>query len=91
MKMDVIPGRVNKFQATPTVIGEYRGKCYELCGTYHSRMLFNLRVVSQADYDTYLADLADQGFVADQPLLGGADATTQAGLDENSDQEGSQE
>ncbi len=90
MKMDVIPGRVNKFQVTPTVIGEYRGKCYELCGTYHSRMLFNLRVVSQADYDTYLADLADQGFVADEPLLGGADATTQAGLDEN-DQEGSQE
>ncbi|KRF36309.1 hypothetical protein ASG94_02240 [Nocardioides sp. Soil805] len=91
MKMDVIPGRVNKFQATPTVIGEYRGKCYELCGTYHSRMLFNVRVVSQADYDTYLADLADQGFVADEPLLGGADATTQAGLGEDDDQEGSQE
>ena len=48
-------------------------------------------MVSQADYDTYLADLADQGFVADQPLLGGADATTQAGLDEDDDQEGSQE
>jgi cytochrome c oxidase subunit 2 len=91
MKMDVIPGRVNQFQVTPTTIGTYAGKCFELCGTYHSRMLFNLRVVSQADYDAYLADLADQGWVADEPLLGGANATTQAGLDEDDDQEGSQE
>ena len=91
MKMDVIPGRVNQFQVTPTTEGTYAGKCFELCGTYHSRMLFNLRVVSQADYDAYLADLADQGWVADEPLLGGANATTQAGLAEDDDQEGSQE
>lgn len=82
MKMDVIPGRVNKFQVTPTVIGEYAGKCFELCGTYHSRMLFNLKVVSEADYDAYLLDLADQGWIADEPLLGGSDAVTQDGLDE---------
>jgi cytochrome c oxidase subunit 2 len=91
MKMDVIPGRVNKFQVTPTTEGDYMGKCFELCGTYHSRMLFNVKVVSQADYDAYLADLAEQGWVADEPLLGGSDATTQAGLDEDDDQEGSQE
>jgi cytochrome c oxidase subunit II len=80
MKMDVIPGRVNKFQATPTVIGDYAGKCFELCGTYHSRMLFNVKVVSQDDYDAYLADLADQGSVADKPLLGGSEVVTQDGL-----------
>jgi cytochrome c oxidase subunit 2 len=77
MKMDVIPGRINKFQATPTVIGDYAGKCFELCGTYHSRMLFNVKVVSQDDYDAYLADLADQGFVADKPLLGVSESLTQ--------------
>jgi cytochrome c oxidase subunit II len=80
MKMDVIPGRVNKFQATPTVIGDFAGKCFELCGTYHSRMLFNVKVVSQDDYDAYLADLADQGFVSDKPLLGGSEVITQDGL-----------
>jgi cytochrome c oxidase subunit II len=80
MKMDVIPGRVNKFQATPTVIGDFAGKCFELCGTYHSRMLFNVKVVSQDDYDAYLADLADQGSVADKPLLGGSEVVTQDGL-----------
>jgi len=91
MKMDVVPGRVNKFQVTPTVIGDYNGKCFELCGVDHSRMLFDVKVVSEADYDAYLADLAEQGFEADAPLLGGAEARTQAGLDEDDDQEGSQE
>ena len=90
MKMDVIPGRINKFQVTPTVEGDYVGKCFELCGTYHSRMLFNVKIVSQADYDAYLLDLADQGWIADEPLLGGADATTQVGLDDE-DTEGSTE
>ena len=91
MKMDVVPGRVNKFQVTPTVEGDYRGKCYELCGSYHSRMLFNVRVVSQDEYAAYLADLEAQDFVADEPLLGGANATTQTGLGEDDDQEGASE
>ena len=91
VKMDVIPGRVNKFQVTPTVEGKYVGKCYELCGVYHSRMLFNVEIVSQSDYEAYLAKLADAGQSADAPLLGGSDATTQTGLDESQSQEGSQE
>ena len=51
MRMDVVPGRINHFEVTPDTIGEYRGKCYELCGVYHSRMLFNVRVVSAEEYD----------------------------------------
>ncbi len=81
-KMDVIPGRINRFQVTPNKIGDYQGRCYELCGTYHSKMLFDVKVVSQADYASYLDGLADKGSIADQPLLGGADARTQAGLDD---------
>ena len=42
-KLDMIPGRVNTFQVVPTREGTYAGKCAELCGAYHSRMLFNLR------------------------------------------------
>ena len=89
MKMDVVPGRINKFQATPTEIGEYNGKCFELCGVDHSRMLFDVKVVSQADYEAYLADLAELGAESDSPLLGGANVRTQAGLDDES--EGGQE
>ena len=90
-RMDVIPGRINKLQVTPTVEGDYLGKCYELCGVYHSRMLFKVKVVSQAEYEQYLADLADAGQTAEQPLIGGANVTTQTGLGESQSQEGSEE
>ena len=80
MKMDVIPGRVNHYAITPTTIGDYEGKCYELCGVYHSRMLFNVKVVSLEDYEAHLLDLEAAGRVSEEPLLGGADATTQSGL-----------
>jgi cytochrome c oxidase subunit II len=87
-KEDVIPGPVkddNHFSVTPNVIGDYRGKCYELCGVYHSRMLFNLRIVSEADFQTYLQQLQTQGNVSDQPLLGGITSQTQAGVDSGSE------
>jgi cytochrome c oxidase subunit II len=81
MKMDVVPGRVNHYVITPTRIGTYRGKCYELCGYLHSRMLFNVEVVSREDYDDYVAGLEAEGRTSEKPLLGGEDAYTQAGLD----------
>ena len=60
-KMDAIPGRTNKFQVIPTKIGHYAGKCAELCGEYHAAMLFNVAVVSRADYDAYIQSLRDAG------------------------------
>jgi cytochrome c oxidase subunit 2 len=83
-KQDVIPGPVaddNHFQVHPTVEGDYRGKCYELCGVYHSRMLFNVKIVSDAEFQQYLHQLQSQGNVANQPLLGGITSQTQSGLE----------
>lgn len=60
-KLDVIPGKVNSFDMTPTETGVFRGKCTELCGTYHSAMLFNVHVVSEQEYTTYLKSLAAKG------------------------------
>jgi cytochrome c oxidase subunit II len=88
MKMDVIPGRVNHYAITPKTIGDYRGKCYELCGVYHSRMLFNVRVVSAEDYDAYLQDLQEQGFESEAPVLGNGQAYEQEGLAEDDDEGG---
>lgn len=82
MKMDVIPGRVNHYEITPSRTGEFAGKCFELCGTYHSRMLFNVKVVTRAEYDAYLQELQDAGATSDEPLLGGQNSSTQVGLDE---------
>lgn len=71
-KMDVIPGVTNSFQMTPNRIGTYAGKCTELCGTYHSRMLFNVDVVSEADYVAHLEELEARGQtgIIDAPLRG---------------------
>src|ERR1035437_1502977 len=60
-KLDVIPGKVNRFQVVPTEIGTFQGKCAELCGAYHSAMLFQVKVVSMADYQAHMADLRAKG------------------------------
>lgn len=60
-KLDMLPGKVNKFQVVPTEEGTFKGKCAELCGAYHSQMLFNVKVVSRADYDAHMADLESRG------------------------------
>jgi cytochrome c oxidase subunit 2 len=62
-KMDLIAGVRNKFQVVPEREGTYRGKCAELCGEYHSEMLFNVKVVSQAEFDARMAQLRAQGNV----------------------------
>jgi cytochrome c oxidase subunit 2 len=60
-KLDVIPGRVNVLQMRPTTEGVFAGKCAELCGTYHSAMLFNVHVVSEDEYNAYLNSLEAKG------------------------------
>jgi len=82
-RLDVIPGRNNAFVFTPTREGTYAGKCAELCGTYHSRMLFNVDVVSVEEYEAHLQDLQDQGDVG--LAVGGSDARTQEGSEDEGD------
>jgi cytochrome c oxidase subunit 2 len=61
-KRDVFPGiQVNTFEITATQPGAYVGRCAELCGTYHSQMNFEVRVVSNDDYRRYLAALQQLG------------------------------
>ena len=60
-KMDLIPGRTNSFQVTPTKEGTYAGRCSELCGAYHSRMLFEVVVVSEEEYQEHLDELEAAG------------------------------
>ncbi len=79
-KMDVVPGRINSFSFTPTREGTFVGKCAELCGAYHSRMLFNVEVVSAEEYEQHLQRLEARGNVGG--AYGAADARTKAGLEE---------
>jgi cytochrome c oxidase subunit 2 len=84
-KMDVVPGRANHFSFTPTREGTFVGRCAELCGVYHSRMLFRLKVVNESDYAAHLASLQKLGNIG--PALGGSEATTQSGLQTSNNQE----
>ncbi len=54
-KRDVIPGHPNHFTITATQTGTYIGHCSELCGLYHSRMLFTLKVVTPQQFQAYMA------------------------------------
>ncbi|MEU3775212.1 cytochrome c oxidase subunit II [Streptomyces sp. NPDC032472] len=60
-KQDVIPGHTNVFEVTPSEEGTFMGKCAELCGVDHSRMLFNVKVVSPEAYRAHLKELAEKG------------------------------
>jgi cytochrome c oxidase subunit 2 len=82
-KKDMIAGQTNYWDFTPKRIGTFQGKCAELCGEYHSRMLFNVKVVSQADYDAHIASLRAAGNTG---LLG-----TQYNKDDNAGAAGSQD
>jgi len=66
-KRDVIPfysdrtANDNQFEITPTATGSFVGRCAELCGTYHSQMNFEVRVVTAEQYKAYIAALQSIG------------------------------
>ena len=62
-KKDMFPAMTNHMYFTPLKEGTYVGKCAELCGEYHSMMLFNVKVVSEEEYLAHTASLAAAGNV----------------------------
>ena len=53
--MDAVPGKVNSTWFKADRIGTYYGSCRELCGGDHAFMPIEVRVVSQADFDAWIA------------------------------------
>ncbi|AXJ11174.1 cytochrome c oxidase subunit II [Arthrobacter sp. PM3] len=60
-KRDMIPGKTNYIRLTPTKEGTYDGKCAELCGEYHSEMLFRVKVVSESEFQAHMNQLRQSG------------------------------
>jgi cytochrome c oxidase subunit 2 len=54
IRMDAVPGRINETWFKATIEGVFYGQCSELCGKDHAFMPIAVRVVKQADYDTWL-------------------------------------
>ena len=49
-KLDLIPGRVNRFWIEADSAGQYRGECAEFCGTQHAHMDFTVVAVPRAEF-----------------------------------------
>jgi cytochrome c oxidase subunit II len=81
-KLDVVPGRVNTLQLKPTTEGVFAGKCAELCGTYHSAMLFNVHVVSESEYNAYLNSLEARGQIGEAKGPSQANVPAKSGSEE---------
>ncbi|HUO23966.1 MAG TPA: cytochrome c oxidase subunit II [Caulobacteraceae bacterium] len=64
VKIDAIPGRVNEtwFKAEQT--GQFYGQCSQLCGINHAFMPIQVNVVSQADFNAWVASKQPKPAVA---------------------------
>lgn len=63
-KLDLIPGRTNRFVIQADEAGEYRGLCAEFCGVQHANMMF---LVIAQPADEFAAWLAQQQQPAPPP------------------------
>jgi cytochrome c oxidase subunit II len=58
VKQDVLPGRTTYYRITPILLGQWKVRCAELCGTSHSYMEAPVIVQSEADYLAWVKDQA---------------------------------
>jgi len=77
LKTDAVPGRVNEtwFKAEKT--GMYYGQCDQLCGVNHAFMPIMIKVVSQADFDAWVATKAPPPAGSSAPAASSAPAQPQ--------------
>lgn len=59
-KLDVVPGRDNRFTITANEIGTFEGQCAELCGINHALMRFKVQVMSREDFDAWVVERRDE-------------------------------
>jgi cytochrome c oxidase subunit 2 len=59
-----LPGVTNYFDFTPVHTGVFPGHCSQYCGLYHAEMLFSVRVVKPAAFQTWLNARSSSGAAA---------------------------
>ena len=57
IQMQNLPGVTNYLEFTANKLGDFPGRCNILCGRNHAQMLFTVRVVTPAEYQTYISNL----------------------------------
>jgi cytochrome c oxidase subunit 2 len=66
VKHDVVPGRYDLMWFTATKPGRYHLFCAEYCGTEHSGMVGWVTVMTESDYENWLAGTGVEGTMAQQ-------------------------
>ena len=56
VKQDLVPGRITELRVTPSLVGDYKVRCAEICGTSHAYMEAPVIVSEQADFDAWMAE-----------------------------------
>jgi cytochrome c oxidase subunit 2 len=59
VKQDLVPQTVTYLRITPTKEGEYTLRCAEICGFDHTKMLADVLVVSQSEFDAWVEERLD--------------------------------
>ncbi len=59
--VDAIPGYDNEIWLQPMKQGEYWIRCYELCGVGHALMAAKMKVVSEAEFESWLQSMSGGG------------------------------
>ncbi len=49
-----LPGVTNQFDLSPVTTGTFRGQCTNLCGLYHSLMIFQVKVVTPSKFQAWI-------------------------------------
>jgi cytochrome c oxidase subunit 2 len=60
-KRQAIPGVTNEFDLTFEKVGIYHGQCTQFCGLAHADMAFRVRVVSQGEFQSWVASATRSG------------------------------
>ncbi len=68
VKQDALPNRYTALWFTPTKVGEYPMYCTEYCGTEHSSMVANVKVVDQAEYVAWKEEQANAAGAGMSPV-----------------------
>ena len=80
LQEDAVPGITTPLRATPDRIGSYPVVCTQLCGYGHSTMLTTVRIVSEAAFQTWLAQHGYAGATTASVRAAGSDSTSNARL-----------
>lgn len=54
VKQDLVPGQTTELRITPSLTGEYKVLCAELCGASHAYMEAKVYVVTQQEFATWI-------------------------------------